>query len=590
MSFLKNHSNRSSTSAEGSKITGRREFLSGAATTAAIAALTTLSPLAASASSDDNHDGRRDRNGADLAPLGPHERAQVAARIKNTNADFQEDKPIPIHGNNGDEENLPGFVGSFHKGLPTINNFGEVDPKAYRTMLQALRSGRFADYERIPLGGTAKLTNPQAGLAFDTEGIDDQQIFEPASPATGSAERAAEAVENYWMALSRDVPFSLYGNEPITGAAIAELNRLQNYKAPKPVTGGNLFRLGLGDADLQGTGQFSDLIGPYVSQFLCVPRNMGAHPMDAFMRTYKTTADGAVDYLTDGPSWLAAQQGRTNSNDSANFDPTPRLMRSGRDISQWVHVDLLYQGYLEAVLVLDTHNAPLSPSNPYSESNNQVGFGTLGRPFIQALVAEVARRALQAQWFQKWHVHRALRPEAFGGLVHYQLTNGRYPFLHPQVLNSAAVHRTFTRNGTFFIPMAFPEGSPTHPSYGSGHATVAGACVTILKAMYDETTPIANLFQPTVADHDGLALLPYVESDAGQMTVGSELNKLAMNIPVGRNIAGVHWHSDASQSLFLGEQVAISVLEDVKTTLNEFRTTSGNVFTFHNFLGAPVVI
>ncbi len=32
------------------------------------------------------------------------------------------------------------------------------------------------------------------------------------------------------------------------------------------------------------------------------------------------------------------------------------------------------------------------------------------------------------------------------------------------------------------LPMAFQEGSPMHPSYGAGHATVAGACVTILKA------------------------------------------------------------------------------------------------------------
>lgn len=41
--------------------------------------------------------------------------------------------------------------------------------------------------------------------------------------------------------------------------------------------------------------------------------------------------------------------------------------------------------------------------------------------------------------------------------------------------------------GTYFLPMAFPEGSPTHPSYGSGHATVAGACTTILKAFFDES-------------------------------------------------------------------------------------------------------
>jgi hypothetical protein len=33
--------------------------------------------------------------------------------------------------------------------------------------------------------------------------------------------------------------------------------------------------------------------------------------------------------------------------------------------------------------------------------------------------------------------------------------------------------------------MAFQDGSPMHPSYGAGHATVAGTCFTILKAFFN---------------------------------------------------------------------------------------------------------
>ncbi len=33
----------------------------------------------------------------------------------------------------------------------------------------------------------------------------------------------------------------------------------------------------------------------------------------------------------------------------------------------------------------------------------------------------------------------------------------------------------------YFLPMAFTAGSLTHPAYGAGHATVAGACVTVLR-------------------------------------------------------------------------------------------------------------
>lgn len=35
-----------------------------------------------------------------------------------------------------------------------------------------------------------------------------------------------------------------------------------------------------------------------------------------------------------------------------------------------------------------------------------------------------------------------------------------------------------------------------HPSYGSGHATVAGPVVTMLKAIFDETVEIRNPMGP----------------------------------------------------------------------------------------------
>ena len=531
-----------------------------------------------------------------LGPQTPRERAQTALKIKMDNAQFQFQKPIPNHPNNGDEVRFPSKVGNFHKGLPTINNFGEVDLTAYGALIHALTTGNYSDFEAIPLGGTAKLVNPQASLAFDTEGVDSHQLFEPPSPALDSAERAAEAVEVYWMALARDVPFTQYGQEPITQGAIADLNRVSAYPGVKPVTAQNLFRLGLGGP------QFLDLIGPFVSQFLLVPFTEGVIPVDHKIRTYRSLANGGRDFLTDEASWLAAEQGNVTLDASAVTDPTLRHIRSGRDLGQYVHIDVVYQvnqEYVNAKSILvgaggeipeGTPSAPLSPSNPYVTSRTQAGFPTLGAGFIVAMLGEVSRRALQAQWAQKWLVHRALRPEAFGGLVHFQKTKGRYPFLHPDILTSPALPLVFKQNGTYLLPQEFPEGSPLHPSYGSGHATIAGACATLLKAFFDETTKITSLFAPQVAAPDGLSLTNYTGADVGQMTVGSELNKLASNESRGRNIAGVHWHSDAIQSMFLGEQVAISLLQDVKQTLNEFRTGGFTNFTFHDFNGNLVSI
>ncbi len=74
---------------------------------------------------------------------------------------------------------------------------------------------------------------------------------------------------------------------------------------------------------------------------------------------------------------------------------------------------------------------------------------------------------------------------------------------------------------------------------------------------------------------DGLSLLPYTGSDAGQLTVNGELNKLGHNVSFGHGIhAGIHWRSDTDTSMLLGEAVALSFLKDRARTYNEPFTVS----------------
>ena len=63
-----------------------------------------------------------------------------------------------------------------------------------------------------------------------------------------------------------------------------------------------------------------------------------------------------------------------------------------------------------------------------------------------------------------------------------------------------------------------------------------------------------------VPTSDGLALVPW---NGAPLTVGGELNKLAYNIALGRNGAGVHYRSDGSWGIKLGEQIALGVLRDM---------------------------
>ena len=478
---------------------------------------------------------------------------------------------------NGDEARYANRIGNYSKGLPH-NGIGEVDPAAYRSLLNALASTDPRDFERIVLGGNTRLVDPQAGLAFDLEGADSHALTMDPAPALASAERAGEAVECYWMALLRDVNFTDYATNATAQAACTELSRLTDFRGPKEngrVTPKTMFR-GFTPGDVAG---------PHVSQFLLKPMEYGAIHMEQKMNTYPALSQGGRDYMTDPASWLAVQNG-TGPFGSNLIDPNPRHVRNGRDLAAYVHIDVLFEAYFNACIWLIDNGAPLNPGNPYGKSQTQAGFGTFGGPHAKTLVAEAATRALKTVWYQKWFVHRALRPEEFGGLVHFTKTRAASYPLHPDVLNSDAVARVSALHGTSFLPHAFPEGCPQHPSYGQGHGTVAGACATMVKAFFDDSFVLSNITPIVQATPDGFALVHYTGSDTNKITVGGEMNKLAANIAIGRNHAAVHWRSDYQDSVLLGEAVAISILKDQKATYNE----SFDGFTFTKFDGTRITV
>src|SRR5262249_6315375 len=145
-------------------------------------------------------------------------RVEEAFKIRKKAAMMARKSPAPRPITNGDEENFPNKIASYSKALPH-NQLGEVDLDAYNALLKALGTAATADSESIPLGGTLKLVNPQAGLAFELVGPDSHQVLLPPAPTFSSAEQATEMIELYWMALARDVPYSQYDSNPITIAA-----------------------------------------------------------------------------------------------------------------------------------------------------------------------------------------------------------------------------------------------------------------------------------------------------------------------------------------------------------------------------------
>ena len=334
-----------------------------------------------------------------------------------------------------------------------------------------------------------------------------------------------------------------------------------------------------------------------------------------------------------------------------------RFIKCPRDLATYVHFDALYEAYLNACLILLDLRAPVDPgisqlNNIFAPRARELspsgigridGFALFGGAHILNLVTEVSTRALKAVRYQKFNVHCRLRPEALGGWMEAinldspikdilelkqmydalnQTLDGVNIFAdlkaHNKNQNSQAkfAERPYVRQPdldqeTVLLPMAFPEGSPMHPAYGAGHATVAGACVTILKSFFDTDAVLGldgegnikitslddyqnNNYNPVafVADDTGMKLDNVYGADSSNppLTVGDELDKIAANISIGRNMAGVHYYSDYIDSLIMGEKIAIAILLEQSLAYETYPDRVAPSFSLKTFLGRKLQI
>jgi hypothetical protein len=484
-------------------------------------------------------------------------RVERCLALRTATAESDASLGAPAQTSNGDEHRYRDKCGTYTKCIRQAD-IGRVDLEAYETFRAALDSGDPADFDAILLGGPRTLNGPQGGLAYDLQCLDGSQFVSPPAPALASELYATELVELYWASLLRDVAFSDFGTNPTAISAAEELSGMRDYAGPRSggmVTTGSLFR-----------GVYpGEALGPYLSQFLLQDTTMGVLP---FTQKYLSNKAG-VDYMLDPVTYQQVQNGIATGL-SLQPQAAPLYLHDGRGLAAYTHADVLYQAYFTAYLVLNSMNAPFNPGNPYNGDKTQNGFATFGQPDAAAVLAGVASEALKAVWYQKWFVHLRHRPESGGAVVYLDKTgaadslDGR---VSRTVLHSRAVEASFKANNSYFLSQAFPEGSPSHPAYPTGHGAVAGACITVLKFFFDGGFVIPK---PVVPLNSGLATVPYTGADAGALTVNGELSKLAHNISFGHGIhAGIHWRSDTDSSIELGEAVALSVLQDRAKTYNE---------------------
>lgn len=93
-----------------------------------------------------------------------------------------------------------------------------------------------------------------------------------------------------------------------------------------------------------------------------------------------------------------------------------------------------------------------------------------------------------------------------------------------------------------------------HPACGAGHAKIAGGCVTMLKAFFEMFEVCDSHEVRKLCDKGGKPIASVPNADGsrlvndpkykGKQTIQGELDKLAANISIGRNMADVHYYSD----------------------------------------------
>lgn len=520
-------------------------------------------------------------------------------KLANINDDCNRSEPQVKENPEEKKYRNKNYNGSFHKPLQHVDDTGKLeDSTEYNQMVCAILSNDQNSLNALPLadGSQVKLVDPLASLAGVLLGADPCSKCVNLDPPYGlsSNEMAAEMIELYGMKLTRDVWFGDFGTDSTVANVVSYLQPVKSYLpdlAPaNTLTTSNVFR----------GNTAGELVGPYISQLflLNVPQGaMTAQQIYTSPPSVSTAQSGGytVEWGRNNLEMIQIENGNISSLPAGptSVDNVNHYINNGRVLAEAVHVDPAFHIMYSASLILLGLGASPNPGIPALP--NQSNFPTNGGgPSFQCALAGVSEYALRHAWYWKWQVYRKLRPEVVSLWVD-NVKNSRVPNasnydISSLLLNSSILPDIEAANGSwgsgfansYTLAQCFKEGSPAHPAYPSGHATIGGACATIIKIFLDcekkwstlpgVATPNRRIIPSTVtngvavADSAGTSLVNYTGSDAAQIFIYGEVDKLASNIGIGRNWAGVHYRTDATRGIKLGEEIAIRYMEDVMST------------------------
>ena len=390
------------------------------------------------------------------------------------------------------------FYGSFHKGLAHDLTTGSlINQKDYKKLVKSIQNNNQKCLAKVPLypNSTSKFVDPLVSLSTPLLGPDYDFYKLPEPPTLFSASGAAEMIELYAKALSRDVPFIDYDSNITISNVLGYmntsdvLNNLPDYSPRGSITSNTIFR-----------GPFTNCqLGPYISQLLYLNIPLGNLTVQQLFEVYPTKDYALLNNLT--VEW------GTSSNDMINIQngiltglpPIPsrnnllnKYVFNGRCLAENVHNDAGYQFFYSAALILQGLGASINPGFPVYP--NQTYFASnSGGPSILCALAGVFEITMRHVWFWKWQVYRKLRPEEFSiyidNVMNGRVSNDEYniaPFIfNNNILGDvASANAQWGATNSYTLSSCYREASPGHPSYTSGHASYTGACAHYFEIIF----------------------------------------------------------------------------------------------------------
>ena len=143
-----------------------------------------------------------------------------------------------------------------------------------------------------------------------------------------------------------------------------------------------------------------------------------------------TTIVPDSDTMTTFEEFLCVQNGGMDCFEPPARDPIPRYIRNARDLGFVSQKDRVTSIYQRAASIEGILQPQISF---YQNVKRQEGFSTQGRARINEQIVSAAAGVSPA-WYSKWNVHRAVRPEAYGGLVDQTVSAEGTNFpVHPSI-------------------------------------------------------------------------------------------------------------------------------------------------------------